>query len=199
MSAATRVLIVGALFFFASGCKEKPAVGGGNVRPGIKNRDMLSQEIMKKVSDRVLAGVPDTELMKGIRKRGVLRVELPAEKFPFQYLQDGRPAGFNVDLINEIGWVLGVKPNVKIGRGEMREMKELDIFVYESKKSAEGVIGGIPFFFLGERDGWLALYVADGDEGVTEGVERILDYLEETGIFARLYRRYFNEEGQHIQ
>lgn len=190
------VLIVAVLVFcIVGGCRKGPVKGEGTIRPDVGNSGLMSQEILEKVSDLVLAGVPDTELMKDIRKRGVLRVELPAGEFPFQYMMDGRPAGFNVDLVYEIGRVLNVKPNVEIGRGEMRGMEELDFFVYRSKEGGEGPIGGIPFFFLGEEEGWLAIYVAGGDEGLTEAIERILDYLEETGIFARLYRRYFYEQG----
>ncbi|MFH1538081.1 MAG: hypothetical protein ABIH66_03925 [bacterium] len=163
--------------------------------PGIDGVGLLSQEIIEKISSRVLAGVPETELLKDIHMRGVLRVELPEEEFPFQYTLAGRPAGFNVDLIHEIGWVLGAKPNVEIGRTEMGGMEELDFFIYKSKKDGEVAIGGIPFFFLGEEQGWLVMYVTDGDEGLTEAIKRILDYLEETGVFARLYRRYFHEEG----
>lgn len=187
-------LVIAALAVLVCGCPEKTE------RPQSPQPEdaLLSQEIMRRVSERTLAGVPKTELMRDIRKRGVIRVELPAEEKPFQYASGARIEGFNADLVREIALVLGVKPNIEIGSGDGRGVDELDFFIYREGVGSGRRLGGKRFFYLGEKEGWLAVYVAGGDKGLSAAVENILDYLQETGIFARLYRKHFYAREQRL-
>ena len=84
-----------------------PAAGGG---------ETIQEEIMQRVSSRVLEDVPDEGRLRIVRGRGVLRAAFPPPEPGFQESDPefGLPVGFNPSLVAEIARVMGVKPNMTI-------------------------------------------------------------------------------------
>ena len=185
--------------FYFTGC----AGGKGEDAPTkeLKERTapLLSEEILKKISQRVLASVPNTERLRQVQKMGILRVGLPPFEMPFQYMDEEMDimVGFNVDMADEIARILGAKTNFqtldwKNGNYQAENTNGgVDIFIFNSM---EGHCDGgteVPTFYLGQGKGWQKICIPDADRGMSRAMKQILDYLDETGIYARIYRNYF--------
>ncbi len=159
--------------------------------------ETIQKEVMGRISRRVLSQIPDAGRLKEVRARGVLRVALPATEKPFQYPDPrfGLPAGFNPSLANEISSVLEVKTNIVMA-GEVNKSKNSDwhdkfdvMFLTGETQDCEGG-RRIKYFFTGV-EGWKTLCVSEqGGPELSAAVVEILIYLNETGIFARLYHDY---------
>ncbi|MEW5946620.1 MAG: transporter substrate-binding domain-containing protein [bacterium] len=204
-AAVTRAALAAALAaavvaFGAVGCARRDEARGAPGRGLPAGGLTLSQEILGKISARVLDGVPQTPRLRQARESGVLHVALSPSEPPFQYVDGdtGAPAGFNVDLAGEIARILGVKSNVTIGGRDDASGESADVYFAGAGEDACAGGEGTPYFYSGRGKGWRRICAGGGDEGVAEAVGRVLDYLNETGIYARLYRRYFHEAGEHI-
>ncbi len=153
---------------------------------------------MKKISGRVIGGIPAKGRLGEVRKRGILRVVLPPAEPPFQYLIPTlrTPAGFTPALVYEIAALLDVKANVTIfdpenpqGKANGSKSSDFDVAVVNDTGSC-GKAKEIPFFYTGKGSGWKRFCVAGPGDELSEAVERILTYFNETGIFTQLYMTY---------
>ena len=133
----------------------------------------------------------------------VERVALPPPESPFLELDPelGIPGGFTPALVGEIALLLGVKPNIKI----LEQTPSLPNYPagWEEKydllalpEGAGGYPGGrvVKYFFSGQESGWKIFCAAGDAEGMMQAVEHIFSYLNETGIYNRLYRNYVAEQ-----
>jgi ABC-type amino acid transport substrate-binding protein/nitrogen-specific signal transduction histidine kinase/ABC-type nitrate/sulfonate/bicarbonate transport system substrate-binding protein len=71
---------------------------------------------------------------KYLRDNPVIRVQNDRDYPPFNYLVDGKPSGYSIDLINLMGSMLGIKVELIKGKSwveymAMLERKELDILI----------------------------------------------------------------------
>lgn len=192
------LLPVFALFvlFIAAGCADG---GRRDTAPAAMTDtpDTIQEEVMGKISRRVLAPIPDEGGLREVRDRGVLRVALPAGQKPFQYPDPrfGLPSGFNPALANEIASILEVKPNITLLEkatdiNAPEKFHEYDLVFLESQDRPCPSGKTIKYFFDGAGD-WKVLCVSEsGGPELADAIEEILIYLNETGIFARLYQNY---------
>ncbi|MEW6200734.1 MAG: hypothetical protein AB1546_02075 [bacterium] len=185
--------------FYLTGCAGGKGEGAATKELKEQSAPLLSEEILKKISQRVLADVPNTERLRQVQKMGILRVGLPPFEIPFQYMNEEMDlmVGFNVDMTDEIARILGAKTNLQIldwmdGNYQTGSTNgRLDIFIFNT---GEGHCNGgteVPTFYFGHGKGWQKICIPDADRGMAEAIKQILDYLDETGIYARIYRNYF--------
>jgi hypothetical protein len=185
------------LLALASGC-----AGGGresrnsNTRAGA---DTIREEIVRKISDRVIGDIPVTGRLQEIKKRGILRVALPPEEAPFQSLDPTLklPVGFNPALVAEIALILEVKPNITILGGTSGSDSlpagwdtKYDLVFLDGNVPACPAKQKIPYFYTLDSPHWKTICAADTDGGFTSAVIETLTYLNETGIFAQLYQTH---------
>jgi ABC-type amino acid transport substrate-binding protein len=161
--------------------------------------DTIREEIVQKISDRVIGGIPVTGRLQEIKKRGILRVALPPKEPPFQSLDPTLklPIGFNPALVAEIALILEVKPNITIlggtsGAGSLPAgwSTKYDLVFLTEYDSDCPAKQKIPYFYNIARPHWKSICVADTDGGFTSAVNETLTYLNETGIFAQLYQTH---------
>lgn len=163
----------------------------------VSTSETIQLEVMKKISDKVLGDIPNNNELARVRERGVLRVALPPGESEYVKVDPefGMPGGLFPALLSEISNVMLLKLNMealseedysKLLKGDNYD--KYDIFVVLDEVAA------CPYqtrVFYNVKDGWKSLCVASdkGDE-MWEALNGILNYLNKSGIFARIYDRY---------
>ena len=169
----------------------------GHLSTPVNEADTITDEVITKISNKVIGHIEICGKLEEIKNRGILRVALPAEKKPFQFLDPeyGIPDGFHPALVYEISRIIGVKPNITIPddilissfSGNNWE-SEFDMIITDNKRLCDKERAH-PFFFSGYDNGWKIICTSDS-ESFSEAIDEILIYLNETGIFAQLYTGY---------
>jgi len=194
VSRAAVALLCGALAAQAgcsSGEKEKnrPRTGA----------DTIQEEVVERISQRVLKEAEESGRLKEVRERRVLRVALPPPEAPFQEVDPelGAAGGFTPALAGEIALILRVKPLVEV----LDRVPDLPGYPagweekYDLVALPEGAAGcpaerSVKFFFSGPGKGWKTFCAAGESDSLARAVEYIFSYLNETGIYTRLYGTY---------
>lgn len=186
-----------ALIIALAGCAAKPKEN--HIQTGPKNADTLRSEVLRKISERVIGGIPITGRLAEIKERGAILVALPPEDPPFQSIDPalGLPVGFHPALATEIALLLEVKPNITILKNEQSFQmldpangKKYDLVFLPEKSEDCPDDRKLPYFFTGSKKGWKTICVVDNDGSLTAAVREILTYLGETGIYTQLYLTY---------
>jgi ABC-type amino acid transport substrate-binding protein len=188
------ILTIAALL---AGC----AGAGKNSKSAVKQpgADTIKEEVVRKISDRVIGGIPITGRLQEIKKRGILRVALPPEETPFQSLDPNLklPIGFNPALVAEIALILDAKPNITIldrtpdlPSYPPRWKDDYDLIFLPGSQAGCPKNQSFPYFYTKTPPGWKIICAAGDDGAFPSAVGEILTYLNETGIFAQLYRTY---------
>ncbi|MFA6449422.1 MAG: hypothetical protein WCX65_08145 [bacterium] len=159
----------------------------------------IRADVVRKISSRVIGDIPSTGRLETVKKRGILRVALPPQEPPFQSLDPAMnlPVGFNTALVSEIALILEVKPNITI----LERQPDLssyptdwadkyDLIFLDGPAGACPRNQGIAYFYNGAAAGWKTICAADPNAALSSAVKEILVYLNETGIFAQLYRTH---------
>jgi len=164
-----------------------------------RSADTIQAEIMEKVSERILESVPQKGRLRKIRERGVIRVALPPPNPPFQERDNefGLPVGFTPALATEIARAMNVKPNISIldalpSPGFASSSWETDYDLIFLPEGAGGCRSGqsTRYFFSGHESGWKTICATGDGKALAMAIREILSYLNETGIYARLYNNY---------
>ncbi|HOO56274.1 MAG TPA: hypothetical protein PLN69_05600 [bacterium] len=187
-------------FLCAAGCN-KTLVNKQDTSPtAVNEADTITDEVITKISNKVIGHIEISGKLEEIKNRGILRVALPAEKKPFQFLDPeyGIPDGFHPALIYEISRIIGVKPNITIPDDILISTfssgkwdNEFDMIITDNKKLCAQE-SSHPFFFSGADNGWKIICTSDSGS-FSDAIDEILVYLNETGIFAQLYTGYVKE------
>jgi len=171
--------------------------GAGAARPA--DAGTIRSEVVRNISGRVIGEIPVAGRLGEIKKRGILRVALPPAEPPFQSLDKtlNLPVGFNPALVAEIALILEVKPNTSIldRQPDPRSYpadwtRKYDLVFLPETAAGCPPKQNIPYFYAGAAAGWKTICAADPDGGFSSAVREILIYLNETGIFAQLYRTH---------
>lgn len=200
VSGLTVFVLVAVLVF--SGCD-----GGGSIAPdenlslneASSYSETIQQEVMKKISEKVLGDVPLKGDYEKIMERGVLRVALPDTKEPYVMVDPefGIPSGMFPALLSEISNVMILKLNMevlpedqyaKLLKGDYSQKYDMYV-VLDGEINCPGQIN---IFYSATSEGsWKSLCIAgeEGDE-LEVVVGEILTYFNKSGIFARIYERY---------
>jgi ABC-type amino acid transport substrate-binding protein len=186
------------LFFAVSG----GCTGGEKNAAAAKNTSdagTLRSEVIRKISGRVIGGIPNKARLGEIRKNGILRVALTPEEPPFQSLDPALklPVGFNPALAAEIALILEVKTNLTILNGTAGSGgvppdwgKKYDLLFLPEGAAGCPAKNSVPYFYAGPGGGWKTICAAGPGGQLTDAVREIMTYLNETGIFAQLYRTH---------
>ncbi len=165
----------------------------------VKQPDTIRAEVVRQISKRVLTGIPVEGRLSEVKKRGILKVALFPDDERLQRLDANFkvPVGFNPALTSEIAGILEVKPNITIlgateasggWRSDFGEKYDL-VFLPEGRTKCPEK-NQIPYFYTGASNSWKKICVSDSDGAFTSAVKEILIYLNETGIFAQLYKTH---------
>lgn len=163
-----------------------------------------TSEQRREVYRRIVREIPPGGRLDDVRRRGALRIALPPEHKPFQFVHEdlNAPAGFNVALARQMAEALEVKPEIEIlsrrrvaalmrGRGNSRDY---DIVFRTPGMSTCDARRSIRYFFIEKPRGWLTLCAAGPDDSLKRAVENILSYFKESGIYTYIYTEYFGED-----
>lgn len=160
--------------------------------------ETIQIEVMKKISEKVLGDIPNANELAKVRERGVLRVALPGgveSKYISVDPEFGMPGGLFPALLSEVSNVLLLKLNMEVLPDEEyanllngEYYDKYDIYVVLDEMST------CPYetkVFYNKSDGWKSLCVAtDKGEEISDALKEILNYMNKSGIFARIYERY---------
>lgn len=196
LSLAALVMVVTIVF---QGC-----AGGHSGAPEENNAassfsETIQQEVMKKISEKVLGDVPLKGDYAKIMERGVLRVALPQPEEPYVTVDPefGIPGGMFPALLSEMSNVMILKLNMevlsedeypKLLKGDNSQKYDMYVVLEDESNCTHKT----NVFYAADSDGaWRSLCItgAEGDE-LEEVVAEILTYFNKSGIFARIYERY---------
>lgn len=187
-------VIIVALIFGCGRSVEKNASAKKTTDPGT-----LRSEVIRKISEKVIGGIPNSARLADIRRSGIIRVAYPAEQSPFQSLDPALklPVGFNPALAAEIAQILEVKTNNTILSNPpdskfppQNWQSKYDLLFMPEEAHGCPAENSIRYFYSGTGKGWKTICAAGSGRELPDAVGEIMTYLNETGIFAQLYKTH---------
>ncbi len=181
-------------FFFValvltSGC----GGGAGNRSSGETpdRTDTIREEVVRKISRRVLSGIKLEGSLAAVKRRGILRVALAPDSPLLQHLDPNFniPTGFNPELVAQIASMLEVKPNITMLDAVPDTISgDYDLIFQPEGGKLCSENSEIRYFYNGRTNEWRTICIADSDPGLTAAIREILIHLNETGIFAQVFK-----------